>query len=151
MVKFQETNPEPGSGIVEWTQPNMNWNPWINQPMIIEGAEDYQVSDTQSCPSLVSLSGHAMDYRCLTTNQIKANSLLPNYCSHHLLVAVSFLPFSLFSFVVFAHVPSVSHKPTLREIKEIASVHKKCILEWSCGLSKEDILSFHLYMNWKGY
>lgn len=42
MVKFQETNPEPGSGIVEWTQPNMNWNPWINQPMIIEGAEDYQ-------------------------------------------------------------------------------------------------------------
>ena len=74
MVKFQETNPEPGSGIVEWTQPNMNWNPWINQPMIIEGAEDYQVSDTQSCPSLVSLSGHAMDYRYLTTNQIKANS-----------------------------------------------------------------------------
>ena len=60
-------------------------------------------------------------------------------------------PFSLFSFVVFAHVPSVSHKPTLREIKEIASVPKKCILEWSCGFSKEDILSFYLYINWKGY
>lgn len=42
MVKFQETNPEPSSGIVEWTQPHMNWNPWINQPMIIEGAEEYQ-------------------------------------------------------------------------------------------------------------
>lgn len=81
----------------------------------------------------------------------KSKFLTSNYCSHHLLVAVSFLPFSLFSFVVFAHVPSVSHKPTLREIKEIASVPKKCILEWSCGLSKEDILSFHLYINWKGY
>ena len=93
MVKFQETNPEPGSGIVEWTQPNMNWNPWINQPMIIEGAEDYQVSDTQSCPSLVSLSGHAMDYRCLTTNQIKANSLLlftPSSCCSVLSALFSF-------------------------------------------------------------
>ena len=33
---------------MEWTAPNMNWNPWINQPMIIEGAEEYQVSVTLS-------------------------------------------------------------------------------------------------------
>ena len=96
MVKFQETNPEPGSGIVEWTQPNMNWNPWINQPMIIEGAEDYQVSDTQSCPSLVSLSGHAKDYRCLATNQIKANSLLQTIVHTIFLLQCPFCPF-LFS------------------------------------------------------
>lgn len=44
MVKFQDAQHEAGSGIVEWTAPNMNWNPWINQPMIIEGAEEYQVS-----------------------------------------------------------------------------------------------------------
>lgn len=80
----------------------------------------------------------------------KSKFLTSNYCSHHLLVAVSFLPFSLFSFVVFAHVPSVSHRPTLQEIKEKASVPKKCILEWSCGLSKEDILSFHFCIC-KGY
>lgn len=43
MAKFEEEHPEPGSGVVEWTPPNMNWNPWINQPMIIEGAEEYQV------------------------------------------------------------------------------------------------------------
>ena len=43
MAKFEEEQPEPGSGIVEWTPPNMNWNPWINRPMIIEGAEEYQV------------------------------------------------------------------------------------------------------------
>ncbi|XP_078384818.1 ATP-dependent RNA helicase A protein-like [Oculina patagonica] len=42
MVKFQDAKHEAGSGIVEWTPPNMNWNPWINQPMIIEGAEEYQ-------------------------------------------------------------------------------------------------------------
>ena len=46
MVKFQEAQHEAGSGIVEWTPPNVNWNPWINQPMIIEGAEEYQVSAT---------------------------------------------------------------------------------------------------------
>jgi len=43
MAKFEEEHHEAGSGIVEWTPPNMNWNPWINQPMIIEGAEEYQV------------------------------------------------------------------------------------------------------------
>ena len=43
MSKFEEEHPEPGSGIVDWTPPNMNWNPWINQPMIIDGAEEYQV------------------------------------------------------------------------------------------------------------
>ena len=102
MVKFQETNPEPGSGIVEWTQPNMKWNPWINQPMIIEGAEDYQVSDAQSCPSLVSLSGHAMDYRCLTTNQIKANSLLQTIVHTIFLLRCPFCPF-LFSVLLFLH------------------------------------------------
>lgn len=30
-------------GVIEWTPPDMNWNPWISQPMIIEGAEQYQV------------------------------------------------------------------------------------------------------------
>jgi len=44
IVKFQDAEHEAGSGIVEWTAPDMNWNPWINQPMIIEGAEEYQVS-----------------------------------------------------------------------------------------------------------
>ena len=48
IVKFQDAEHEVGSGIVEWTAPNMNWNPWINQPMIIEGAEEYQVSATLS-------------------------------------------------------------------------------------------------------
>ena len=43
MVKFDEQHHEEGSGIVEWSPPNMNWNPWINQPVIIEGAEEYQV------------------------------------------------------------------------------------------------------------
>ncbi|CAH3166121.1 unnamed protein product [Porites evermanni] len=42
MVKFDEQHHEEGSGIVEWSPPNMNWNPWINQPVIIEGAEEYQ-------------------------------------------------------------------------------------------------------------
>ena len=63
----------------------------------------------------------------------KSKFLTSNYCSRHLLVAVSFLPFSLFSFVVFAHVPSVSHKPTLREIKEIASVPKNVFLSEAAG------------------
>lgn len=44
IVKFQDAEHEAGSGIVEWTAPDMNWNPWINQSMIIEGAEEYQVS-----------------------------------------------------------------------------------------------------------
>lgn len=44
IVKFQDSEHEAGSGIVEWTAPDMNWNPWINQPLIIEGAEEYQVS-----------------------------------------------------------------------------------------------------------
>ena len=43
MVKFDEQHHEEGPGIVEWSSPNMNWNPWINQPVIIEGAEEYQV------------------------------------------------------------------------------------------------------------
>ena len=55
MAKFEEDHPEAGSGIVEWTPPNMNWNPWINQPMIIEGAEEYQVKCLcrSCCSSLV--------------------------------------------------------------------------------------------------
>ncbi|XP_074611136.1 ATP-dependent RNA helicase A-like [Acropora palmata] len=42
MAKFEDDHPVPGSGIIEWTPPDMNWNPWINQPLIIEGAEEYQ-------------------------------------------------------------------------------------------------------------
>ena len=43
MAKFEDDHSVPGSGIIEWTPPDMNWNPWINQPLIIEGAEEYQV------------------------------------------------------------------------------------------------------------
>ena len=30
-------------GIITWAPPDPNWNPWLNQPVIIEGAEEYQV------------------------------------------------------------------------------------------------------------
>lgn len=52
MTKFEEDHPVPGSGIIEWTPPDMNWNPWINQPLIIEGAEEYQVEVLIHCCSL---------------------------------------------------------------------------------------------------
>ena len=29
--------------IISWGPPDPNWNPWLNQPVIIEGAEEYQV------------------------------------------------------------------------------------------------------------
>ncbi len=29
--------------IIQWTPPDINWNPWINQPTVFEGAEEYQV------------------------------------------------------------------------------------------------------------
>ena len=41
-VKFEEAPAEPGPGVVAWTPPNMNWNPWTNQSTVIEGAEEYQ-------------------------------------------------------------------------------------------------------------
>lgn len=72
----------------------------------------------------------------------KSKFLTSNYCSHHLLVAVSFLPFSLLSFVVFAHVPSVSHRPTLQEIKERASVPKNVLLSEAAGWVKRMYLVF---------
>ena len=28
---------------MEWSSPSMDWNPWVNQPTVIEGAEEYQV------------------------------------------------------------------------------------------------------------
>ncbi len=31
------------TGIINWAPPDINWNPWINQPTVIEGAEEYQV------------------------------------------------------------------------------------------------------------
>lgn len=56
IVKFQDAEHDVGSGIVEWTAPNMNWNPWINQPMIIEGAEEYQVSvNIKGCSHILFL------------------------------------------------------------------------------------------------
>eukprot|EP00795_Rhopilema_esculentum_P010875 gene10875-19698_t len=30
-------------GVINWGPPDSNWNPWINQPVLIEGAEEYQV------------------------------------------------------------------------------------------------------------
>lgn len=30
-------------GVLTWGSPHPNWNPWLNQPVIIEGAEEYQV------------------------------------------------------------------------------------------------------------
>ena len=43
-IKFEEEAPDSGAGVIAWTPPNMNWNPWINQPTVIEGAEEYQVN-----------------------------------------------------------------------------------------------------------
>ncbi|XP_028409154.1 ATP-dependent RNA helicase A-like [Dendronephthya gigantea] len=40
--KFDDQEQSVDSGVVEWTAPNMNWNPWVNQPTVIEGAEEYQ-------------------------------------------------------------------------------------------------------------
>jgi len=31
-----------GAEILTWAPPDSNWNPWLNQPVIIEGAEEYQ-------------------------------------------------------------------------------------------------------------
>ena len=31
------------SGVVEWSPLSMDWNPWVNQLTVIEGAEEYQV------------------------------------------------------------------------------------------------------------
>ena len=42
--KFEEQTESTDAGVVEWHPPSMDWNPWINQPTIIEGAEEYQVS-----------------------------------------------------------------------------------------------------------
>lgn len=41
--KFEENEESVNAGAVEWSPPSMNWNPWINQSTIIEGAEEYQV------------------------------------------------------------------------------------------------------------
>ena len=43
MTKFAETDREHGPGVVQWAPPDRDWNPWINQPLTIEGAEEYQV------------------------------------------------------------------------------------------------------------
>ena len=59
MAKFEEGQHDSSSGIVEWTPPNMNWNPWINQPMIIEGAEEYQVELTLTTSRLCSNSARS--------------------------------------------------------------------------------------------
>ena len=41
--KFDDQEKSADSGVVEWSPPSMDWNPWVNQPTIIEGAEEYQV------------------------------------------------------------------------------------------------------------
>ena len=35
--------------------------------------------------------------------------------------------------------------------KRKSKCSQKCTPEWSCRLSKEDVLSFHFCINWKGY
>ncbi|EDO35812.1 predicted protein [Nematostella vectensis] len=40
--KFDVEKPDNRRGVIEWAPPDRNWNPWINQPTIIEGAEEYQ-------------------------------------------------------------------------------------------------------------
>ena len=44
--KFDDQEKSADSGVVEWTPPSMDWNPWVNQPTVIEGAEEYQVKIT---------------------------------------------------------------------------------------------------------
>lgn len=32
-----------GKEVIKWSPPDPSWNPWINQPTLIEGAEEYMV------------------------------------------------------------------------------------------------------------
>ena len=41
--KFDDQEKSADSGVVEWSPPSMDWNPWVNQLTVIEGAEEYQV------------------------------------------------------------------------------------------------------------
>ena len=41
--KFDEQVQSEDAGVVGWFPPSMDWNPWVNQPTVIEGAEEYQV------------------------------------------------------------------------------------------------------------
>jgi hypothetical protein len=35
--------PDSSKSVIEWTPPNLNWDPWVNQSINKEGAEEYQV------------------------------------------------------------------------------------------------------------
>ena len=79
--KFDEQKETRDFGVVEWTPPTMNWNPWINQPTVIEGAEEYQVRSGKSAiyprrfcpPPAINTSGYSHKYithnfACLRTS-----------------------------------------------------------------------------------
>lgn len=40
-AQFQNIHKNKGNEVISWEAPNTNWNPWISQPNVFEGAEDY--------------------------------------------------------------------------------------------------------------
>ena len=41
-------------GVLTWEPPDSNWNPWLNQPVIFEGAEEYQVIFSKYSTTILS-------------------------------------------------------------------------------------------------
>ena len=42
-VQFENVHYDDGNNVISWEPPNPSWNPWISQPTVVEGAEEYMV------------------------------------------------------------------------------------------------------------
>ena len=40
-MQFENVHYDDENNVISWEPPNSSWNPWISQPTVVEGAEEY--------------------------------------------------------------------------------------------------------------